>query len=65
MISTAEFSDLLISGKIQFEKSSSDELLYNILLDTHETMFIENIEVETLNPELNILWAIDPKNIKQ
>jgi len=54
MISPAEFSDLLISGKIQFEKSSSDELLYNILLDTHETMFIENIEVETLNPELAI-----------
>ena len=54
MISPAEFSDLLISGKIQFEKSRSDELLYNILLDTHETMMIENIEVETLNPELAI-----------
>jgi len=54
MISPFEFSALLTSGKIHFEKSNTDEILYNILLDSHETMMIENIEVETLNPELEI-----------
>jgi hypothetical protein len=54
MISPFEFSALLTSGKIQFESSSSDELLYNVLLENHETMMVENIQVETLNPELEI-----------
>ena len=54
MISPFEFSALLTSGKIQLEKSSSDEILYNILLDNHETMMIENIQVETLDPKLEI-----------
>ena len=54
MISPFEFSALLTSGKIQFESSSSDELLYNVLIDSHETMMVENVEVETLNPELEI-----------
>jgi len=54
MISPFEFSALLTSGKIQFESSSSDELLYNVLLENHETMMVENIQVETLNPDLEI-----------
>lgn len=54
MMNPFEFSALLTSGNIQFESSSSDELLYNVLLENHETMMIENIQVETLNTELEI-----------
>ena len=30
------------------------EKYYNVLLDSHETMIVENIKAETLNPELTI-----------
>lgn len=54
MLSPFEFAGLLSTGKITFSQSSTQEILYNILLDTHETMNVANITVETLNPELAI-----------
>jgi hypothetical protein len=54
MLSPFEFAGLLSTGKITFSQSSTQEILYNILLDTHETMNVANITVETLNPELAV-----------
>lgn len=54
MLSPFEFTGLLSTGKITFSQSSTQEILYNILLDTHETMNVANITVETLNPELAV-----------
>lgn len=54
MLSPFEFTGLLSTGKITFCQSSTQEILYNILLDTHETMNVANITVETLNPELAV-----------
>jgi hypothetical protein len=54
LISPAEIAALFSSGQITFERSSTREILYNVLLDSHETMIVENIKAETLNPELTI-----------
>ena len=54
LISPSEIAALFSSGQITFERSSTREILYNVLLDSHETMIVENIKAETLNPELTI-----------
>ena len=54
LISPFEFAGLLTTGKISFVTSDSQEILYNILLDTHEIMKVNNIEVETMNPDLDL-----------
>lgn len=52
LISPFDFASLLSTNKITFLNSDNEEILYNILLDSHETMKVNNIEVETLNPDL-------------
>lgn len=52
LISPFEFASLLSTNKISFSNSNNEEILYNVLLDSHETMKVNNIEVETLNPDL-------------
>jgi hypothetical protein len=37
--------------KIKWEQSPKDELLYNILLEQHNYMYVNNVKVETLDPE--------------
>lgn len=54
LISPFEFAGLLTNGKISFITSNSDEILYNVLLDSHEIMKVNNIEVETMNPDLEL-----------
>ena len=52
LISPFDFASLLSTNKISFLNSDNEEILYNILLDSQETMKVNNIEVETLNPDL-------------
>lgn len=54
LISPFEFAGLLTNGKISFITSNSEEILYNVLLDSHEIMKVNNIEVETMNPDLEL-----------
>ena len=54
LISPFEFAGLLTTGKISFITSNSDEILYNVLLDSHEIMKVNNIDVETMNPNLEL-----------
>jgi hypothetical protein len=54
LISISEFIMLLSANKISFLRSSNEEILYNILLDSHEIIKVNNIEVESLNPNLDI-----------
>lgn len=54
LISPFEFAGLLTNGKISFITSNSEEILYNVLLDSHEIMKVNNIQVESMNPDLEL-----------
>ena len=54
LVSISEFIMLLSTNKISFLRSNNQEILYNILLDSHEIIKVNNIEVESLNPNLDI-----------
>ena len=63
LISPFEFAALSTSGKISFVQSDPNELLYNVLLEDHEIMVVNGINVETQNPQLEISkYHLNPSN---